>query len=123
MPKRQRTPSPLDDLVPTTRAASAKRDRSTSAKAPSPSTKPPASTKSTAAAPSTSNTSDADRKRSTSRKPASSEGTAEWDASHLRVTFYCPRSLLGQVESEIKRSGRSKTRVIVEAIQSHLKAK
>jgi hypothetical protein len=116
MPKRQRTPSPLDDLVPTTRAASAKR------KAPSPSTKPPVSTKSTAA-PSTSNTSDADRKRSTSRKSASSEGTAEWDASHLRVTFYCPRSLLGQVESEIKRSGRSKTRVIVDAIQSHLKAK
>lgn len=118
MPKRQRTPSPLDaldDLVPTTRAASAKRkaDRSTPVKA-LPSTKPPASTKST---------SDADRKRSTSRKSASSEGASEWDASHLRVTFYCPKSLLGQVESEIKRSGRSKTRLIVEAIQSHLKAK
>jgi len=79
---------------------------------------------------STSTASTADRKRSTSRKtvkPASSEGTAEgtaeWDASHVRVTFYCPVSLLGQVESEITRSGRSKTRVIVDAIQSHLKAK
>jgi hypothetical protein len=122
MPKRQRTPSPLDDLVLTTRAAStkSKADRSTPAKAPSPSTKPAASTKS--AAPSTSNTSDADRKRSTSRKSASSEGTSEWEASHVRVTFYCPKSLLSEAESEIKRSGRSKTRLIVEALQSHLKA-
>ena len=72
----------------------------------------------------TSNALTADRKRSTSRKtvkPASSEGTAEWDASHVRVTFYCPVSLLAQLESEITRSGRSKTRVIVDAIQNHLK--
>jgi hypothetical protein len=68
-----------------------------------------------------------DRIRSASRKkkPESppEASSAEWEASHTRVTFYCPVSLLGQVEQEIRRSGRSKTRVIVDAIREHLKVK
>jgi len=43
-----------------------------------------------------------------------------WEASHLRVTFYCPRELLGQVEAEMDRSGRSKSRVITDALREHL---
>lgn len=68
-----------------------------------------------------------DRIRSTAaarrKQPAAPEPSAEWEASHTRVTFYCPVSLLGQVEQEIRRSGRSKTRVIVDAIREHIKAK
>src|SRR5262245_19410450 len=60
----------------------------------------------------------ADRIRSTpSRSPKPTEDSAEWEASNVRVTFYCPKTLLRKVEHEIRRSGRSKTRVIVDAIE------
>jgi hypothetical protein len=43
-----------------------------------------------------------------------------WEAAHQRVTFYCPVDLLDQVEAEVARSGRSKSRVIVDALRAHL---
>ncbi len=43
-----------------------------------------------------------------------------WEASHRRVTFYCPEDLLHAIEAEMVRSGRSKSRVIVDALQEHL---
>ncbi|HET7486553.1 MAG TPA: ribbon-helix-helix domain-containing protein [Acidimicrobiales bacterium] len=45
---------------------------------------------------------------------------ASWEESHQRVTFHCPRSLLARIEKEMARSGRSKTRVIVDAVQAAL---
>jgi Ribbon-helix-helix protein, copG family len=43
-----------------------------------------------------------------------------WDATHSRVTFYCPAELLAGIEEEMKKSGRSKSRVIVDALRQHL---
>lgn len=43
-----------------------------------------------------------------------------WDEAHQRVTFYCPRELLAAVEAEMQRSGRSKSRVITDALREHL---
>lgn len=51
------------------------------------------------------------------------ELTPTWEAAHQRVTFYCPVRLLGQVEDEMRRSGRSKTAVIADAIREHLKVR
>ena len=109
MAKRHRIGSdPLDDLVP----SRASRTRVSPSPSPRPST--------------------THRIRSTSKAPAPPQPTAapatdsdpaDWDANNVRVTFYCPRPLLGQVESEMTRSGLSKTRVIVEALHSHLKAR
>lgn len=45
-----------------------------------------------------------------------------WDKNHTRVTFHCPKALLREVEEEMKRSGRSKSRVIVDAITKHIEA-
>ena len=44
-----------------------------------------------------------------------------WEAAHQRVTFYCPRELLARLEAEMERSGRSKSRVIVDALAEHLR--
>ena len=44
-----------------------------------------------------------------------------WEDTHQRVTFYCPRELLAVVEAEMERSGRSKSRVIVDALTEHLR--
>ncbi len=44
-----------------------------------------------------------------------------WEEAHQRVTFYCPRDLLAAVETEMRRSDRSKSRVIVDAIAEHLR--
>ena len=44
-----------------------------------------------------------------------------WEDTHKRVTFYCPAALLTEVEAEMRRSGRSKSRVIVDALAAHLK--
>ena len=43
-----------------------------------------------------------------------------WEAAHQRVTFYCPRDLLDQVEAEVAHSSRSKSRVITDALRAHL---
>ena len=43
-----------------------------------------------------------------------------WEEAHHRVTFYCPRELLAELEAEMERSGRSKSRVIVDALVEHL---
>ena len=45
-----------------------------------------------------------------------------WEEAHRRVTFYCPLDLLRALESEMTRSRRSKTAVIVDAIREHLRA-
>jgi hypothetical protein len=45
---------------------------------------------------------------------------ATWEATHQRVTFYCPLELLEAVEAEMRRTGRSKTGVIVDALKEHL---
>lgn len=46
-----------------------------------------------------------------------------WENNHRRVTFYCSLELVQKLEAEITRSGRSKSRVIVDAIQAHLNTK
>lgn len=53
-----------------------------------------------------------DRQRSTP--------TASWDDTHQRLTFYCPLDLLEAIEADMRRSGRSKTGVIVDALREHL---
>lgn len=45
-----------------------------------------------------------------------------WDHSHRRVTLYCPLDLLDAIEAEMKRSGRSKSRVIVDALWAFFNA-
>jgi len=95
---------PLDDLIPTRSTSKGRNQRSTVHRKRS-----------------------ARTKQSTSAKAPIVKGepdaTAEWEASNTRVTFYCPVSLLGQIEQEIRRSGRSKTRVVVDALREHLTAK
>jgi len=59
-----------------------------------------------------------DRKPLT-KKPAPAE--ASWDANNKRVTFHCPLYMEGLIEQEVRNSGRSKSRVIVDAIKQHLK--
>lgn len=55
-------------------------------------------------------------------KPADSAGDqgVRWEETHQRVTFHCPTSLLARIEDEVTRSGRSKTRVIVDAVRAAL---
>jgi hypothetical protein len=45
---------------------------------------------------------------------------ASWDARHRRVTFYCPEDVLEAIHDDMARSGRSKTRVVVDALREHL---
>lgn len=57
---------------------------------------------------------------------ATKKGEAEpgpggtWEESHQRVTFHCPVELRKAIEEEVRRSRRSKSRVIVEALREHL---
>jgi hypothetical protein len=44
-----------------------------------------------------------------------------WSDKHIRVTFHCPKDLLGHVTAEMQSTGRSKTRVIVEALVEHFR--
>lgn len=55
------------------------------------------------------------------RGPSTATDSERWEDTHQRVTFYCPRELLAAVETEMHHSGRSKSRVIVDAIAEHLK--
>lgn len=45
---------------------------------------------------------------------------ATWEETHQRVTFHCPVALREAIEEEMRRSGRSKSRVIVDALRAHL---
>ena len=54
---------------------------------------------------------------------AQAEPAPTWEATHQRVTFYCSVRLLGQIEAEMRRSRRSKTAVIADAIREHLKVR
>jgi hypothetical protein len=47
-------------------------------------------------------------------------GTGSWEEQNKRVTFYCPRWLLADIENEMAQSGRSKTAVIVDALRNDL---
>ena len=49
------------------------------------------------------------------------DSPGSWEESNKRVTFYCPGELLAAIEREMGRSGRSKTRVITDAIKEHLR--
>lgn len=94
---------PLDDLIPGQRAKANRRpstvDRPRSTKS-TPKTRPAKSAKKPAA-------------------PAPAAGS--WNATHERVTFHCPRAVIDAVEAEVTRGGRSKSRVIVDALREHLK--
>lgn len=43
-----------------------------------------------------------------------------WEEAHKRVTFYCSLELIRAVEAEMRRSRRTKTQVIVDALTDHL---
>ena len=45
-----------------------------------------------------------------------------WTEAHQRVTFYCHRDLIGDIERAMGESNRSKTQVIVDALRDHLRA-
>ena len=49
--------------------------------------------------------------------------TSTWEDTHRRVTFYCSLELLQVLEAEITNSGKSKSQVIVEALQAQLRKK
>jgi hypothetical protein len=55
--------------------------------------------------------------------PVGGPESSAWEARHKRVTFYCPTDLLQGVEVEMRRSGRSKTAVIVDALVADLAAR
>jgi len=55
-------------------------------------------------------------------KPSTSP-EERWEDTHTRVTFYCPVSLVKAVETEVANSGRSKSQVIVDALQGHLRTR
>ena len=57
---------------------------------------------------------------SVDRGPSTVGAGRSWEEAHHRVTFYCPRDLLAELEAEMERSGRSKSRVIVDALVEHL---
>ncbi len=44
-----------------------------------------------------------------------------WTESHQRVTFYCHRDLIGDIERAMGESNRSKTQVIVDALRQSLR--
>lgn len=56
------------------------------------------------------------------RKPAGAGEGQEptWEQTHQRVTFHCPTWLLVRIKAEVARSGRSKSRVIADAVQAAL---
>jgi hypothetical protein len=58
----------------------------------------------------------ATRKGKAQSKPAA----ATWEETHQFLTFHCPVALRRTIEDEVARSGRSKSRVIVDAVREHL---
>lgn len=53
-------------------------------------------------------------------KPPAPGPAGTWEETHQRLTFHCPLVLREAIEKEVQRSGRSKSRVIVDALQEHL---
>lgn len=53
-------------------------------------------------------------------KGESTPAAATWEETHQRLTFHCPVALRRAIEEEVARSGRSKSRVIVDAVREHL---
>ena len=49
-------------------------------------------------------------------------GSPNWTEAHQRVTFYCHRDLIRDIERAMGESGRSKSQVIVDALRDHLRA-
>jgi len=43
--------------------------------------------------------------------------TEKWDANHKRVTFYCPVDLLSELDATVKRTGRSKSQLLVDGLR------
>lgn len=43
-----------------------------------------------------------------------------WDSKNRRLTFYCPDDLREAIEAETEASGRSTTRVIVDALRAEM---
>jgi hypothetical protein len=53
------------------------------------------------------------------KPPQQDEGSVErgtWEETHQRVTFHCSVALRKAIEEEVERSGRSKSRVISDAV-------
>ncbi len=48
------------------------------------------------------------------------EGKERWEDTHQRVTFYCSVALREAIEEEMRRSGRSKSQVIADAVREGL---
>lgn len=52
--------------------------------------------------------------------PVTDQPTLSWEERHWRVIFHCPNELVDALEAEMRRSGRSKSRVLTEALREHL---
>ncbi len=46
-----------------------------------------------------------------------------WNDLHQRVTFYCPKDMVEKIESTMEATGKSKSQVIVIALESLLSKK
>lgn len=57
------------------------------------------------------------------RAPEAAPGRAEetWEATHKRVTFYCPTDLLDALERAVRATGRSKSQLLVEGLRLALR--
>ena len=53
-------------------------------------------------------------------KAESTPAAPTWEETHQRLTFHCPVTLRRAIEEEVARSGRSKSRIIVDAVREHL---
>lgn len=58
--------------------------------------------------------------RTERKATAESQRSPSWEETHQRVTFHCSVALREAIEAEMERSGRSKSRVIVDAVQAAL---
>lgn len=54
-------------------------------------------------------------------QPAAAAPAAKWEELHKRWTFHIPVDVLNAVEAEAKRSGRTKTAVVVTLLREGLK--
>jgi hypothetical protein len=64
-----------------------------------------------------------ERTRLTVDGKRSTPSDEKWEDAHSRVTFYCPVTLVATIEAEVANSGRSKSQVIVGALQAHLRGR
>jgi Ribbon-helix-helix protein, copG family len=57
------------------------------------------------------------------RAPEAAPGRAEetWEATHKRVTFYCPTDLLEDLEHAVRATGRSKSQLLVAGLRLALR--